>query len=1358
MTRENLISRIQKNIQTLSDLATNPTRKNVLSVTPRIESICATMLNLIYDFSFRTAETESMHHPTVDYADQTHGTALQIISTATKAKINRIVSSFLSQGLHSTYHTLIILTLTTGVAPSPDPSHEAEQVYLQILTLRDLVDLTAALPTDKLEKIADYLRQEIGAESAASAAIAHPGYMLPAAPAPVRSFGPESRRKELERIHYGLQSKDSLIFLSGEAGIGKTQLALRYAELYAPDKGAYLLPYQPHTNQSMPLRETILHALPSGYADLNKECNTPAEIYRRVLEELHRQYSGALLIIDGFDPNQSLVSITACTKGFRTFITRTNVKLIVTTRCTDLRTAQMVRPLTKEERKWLWSYHGLQTPPWNEAAFPLPLYSNTQFLDLYPRLISRMPSAKDHLTKNDASLQQAEASIVTYFSSIIQKLTEDCRSILSLAALLPEEGLEKAILEHALSAPRKQTLRSLLNGGWIEQNAPGPDITEDGRGLLSLHPWIRTACMELTPTPEDCNRFLDGIWDYEQSWRWDRIPLLEHANVKRRLAKTYAAAAKTLPDPAGKYAHRSAELWKSVDQIRDALIQQQQVIARLPEEAQWERARAYHFSSECLMQLRSYGKALDYRQKVLELCQDPLKASGPDLAAAHYHVGCALSALEQYPEAARQFELAREKRDFLSVSHPLRKALQEQLDHTYAKLGQHRIALEYLQQELNSTPNARYLWLPLPETVGMVSFLGRETELRAIHKQLCNGVRPIVISGKPGSGKTELAVQFARHYRQGQVFYARFRVDLAQTISSMAESIRPPLTPEESTLIQFDRCQLVLDLLRSCTDQDILIIDDVRFDDPREWHIEHSPVYRDLLSLPIRLIFTTNDEYPNSISVKQLPHEELMQIFELHGVQLEKERMIALIDAVNGKTEAVSVIAEIMANGGNIDMTDAQLSAALRGAQQAHPGRRSNGYYSTESAWSTHYLFDLVQLSDTGRAVLRCAALIPPPGIRETLFRESLPPYDRGGLSELLQRGWLQAEQGILTIPPAIRSVCLLELKLSDRYCIPFLNNLWSRYASRMYDPEAWEQMAGVFGQAAQDLDDWGAEQLIRASTLWRAVAKPRNAKELFDRLITKQERSLSGSDIRFAQIHNEAGLTFIDLGMYANALDYTMRAVAICENAPNGDPAIMADAYHNVGAAYTAMGNYAIALEYQEKALELYKALDKPDKTRIASAYCTLGNTYKILGDSAKALERYTSALDLGPEALPLEHPDLITIYRNIGAAHSDLGHHDRALEYGLKALDIQKKVLPPHHPDLALSCSNLAGSCYRMKQYEKALEYARQALQIAEHSLPEGHPRRIDYRRLFDRMTKESTQRKSGPLFLRSHPRPPK
>lgn len=1322
VSRLRLFSQIERSISLLESEIAAGLRLGRNNINIILESFCCGLLNRVYGYKLDL--NNQLQSDPVDLIDPVNSIAVAVTTSDTLAKVTRTVDAFRSHRLHETYRTLIILILSTN-SDSRYRELKAEEFHLQIMTLHTLLQEIQYLSTDKLENIAKYLDEEIGITKVPEASSAAPSHRLPPVPDPVPSF--VGQEKELQRIRE-LLALSPWVFLRGAEGIGKTQLALRYCQAYPPRNGAYFLTYVPPADQDEDiLRQTILQADFDGYEYTGTDNASRDEEYSQRLEILRSEYAGALLVIDDFRYGRMRPDTELVANTFRDFAMATGTTLLITTRIFIKKNAFTLVHFKPADALALMTYYGAaELFPEEDLKYAAHIMDHIPLLvDQTARLMCQSPEKVPlaqlrTLLPDNVSPRDAVATIQSLLHAPIQQLPAGSRQVLMFASLLPEDGLEKVVFENALTPAQKRGMRSLIQDGWLVSSG----------SFLSVHPFICQASRDaLHPAAEDCRVFLDRLLHYERSFRWERIPLVAHKHVKQRLAQTYATAAETLQDAQGTFSQDSAELWKSAGQISSALHWETrflQTMRSLPNPDRWELARANHFSGECYSLLREYPEALKSWQAALRLCKKDLPVSNPDLAAAHYYVGYAHLKLGHHQKAAQHLELARNlQQNSLSVSHPLRKAVQDLLDTAYAKLGIHRKALDYLNSDLNRDSDARYLWLPPPAGVGFSAFIGRGEELGKLRDLIRSGIKPVVITGLPGSGKTELVLHFAHNYQEGQVFFTRFHTSFTHTVAGMAQGIRPMLTSRELAESDDKLCSMVLDLLANCTRNDILIIEDAQIPPEGSEQWAKDDTLQKLLALDCRLIFTTQADYPGGVCVQPLPYQDLYAFFKKYDVSLPKAQMDKLIDAVNGHTLMIDLIARTLRDQGSL--TAEQVLTAVRSGtpEAAIPTGYDASAEQPLVQPLVRILLDFAQFDETTRNVLRWASLIPPQGIDLELFKSALSKDDAAALRTLVELRWVQINDRTITVPSATRMVCSSTLKPTDENCGAFLQALWQQYSPIEYGAGKYGQMAELYAYATQILEDRNAQCILYADTLWNATGQYLQCKEMYDRLLPKYEKLFSPSHPTLGTIYNNVGRTYSELGIHANALEYTMKALNIFERSYAPDHPALAAAYQNVGMTYFALGNYSIALEYQEKALSILENTKSTDSQDLAAAYTRVGFTYGALGDHEKSLSYFQKSLHLREQTLPQGHPDLARAYGNVGNAYSQLGDHNKARTYHEKSLQLLQTILPAEHPDLGASYSNAGIACFQAGDFVSALPYFEKALAVDENWLPAEHPK---------------------------------
>lgn len=657
------------------------------------------------------------------------------------------------------------------------------------------------------------------------------------------------------------------------------------------------------------------------------------------------------------------------------------------------------------------------------------------------------------------------------------------------------------------------------------------------------------------------------------------------------------------------------------------------------------------------------------------------------------------------------------------------------------------------------------LHLPVPERRNPVGFLGRKTELAWITDELAKGTKPVVIAGLGGVGKTALAVEFRKGWR-GQVYFARFDTSFTRTL---ADSVGMAIEPQERRGLNEEQTAfLALSYLRRCEPGDLLIVDNAEVAGKSWAELTRDPFYEKLRRLPMAVLMTTRHRDTGGRWLGRLDQEELREIFRRHEVTISEGEMDALIEAVDGHTMTVDMIARTIRESWG-DVTAETILTAMK-TSTLHAGDFDdieNDHDPEQGKIYAHLraLFDLSRISEDGKHALRCATLLPQTGMDEALFRHALPDGAAQEIKRLEKKGWVDRKEGRVTIHPVVRLVCRTELKPTEENCRAFLRGIENKYDPKQYDNAKIRQMAEVFENISKMTEEKDSYWAAAAGYLWGMMGEPGRALVLELRVVKLREQHQQDSK-ELASSYNNVGTTYSDLGEYQQALEYQMKALRIyeqvlepdhphlatsysnvgstygflgdhqqglvyklkalkiCERVLKSDHPNLATVYNSVGSTYSILGNHQQALEYQLKALGIRErtlGLDHPD---LASSYNNMGMTYSALGDKQKALECQMKAVVIFERMLGSDHPHLATSYNNMGTIYGELGVYEKALEYHIKALRIRERVLGSEHPHLAQSCNNVGGIYHNMGDYDKALEYLQKALRIFEHVLPGNHP----------------------------------
>lgn len=628
----------------------------------------------------------------------------------------------------------------------------------------------------------------------------------------------------------------------------------------------------------------------------------------------------------------------------------------------------------------------------------------------------------------------------------------------------------------------------------------------------------------------------------------------------------------------------------------------------------------------------------------------------------------------------------------------------------------------------NLGESAPVLKLPPPNTLDRDNFVGRAEELAELRRKLEDNSRgPVFVTGLGGMGKTELVTRFCADYTGGNVYFVRFRGSFTDTVALGMAAGLPGYAQRKPDPKQ--DYAAVMELLKSCGRGDILVIDNADEKDNDFSKLRKDPAWAELGKLDMRLVITTRCSLDRAVEVGAMEKQTLREIFDNHGVKLDDADRDALIDAVRGHTMTVDLMARTLKH--NRALKPAKLLQVMRdGTLPEQKLRRVGVDRNGDDAQEQIYvhlrnLFQVAELSEDDKTLLRWAVLLPEGGFHLDYLLAALPEEMETLPDAQMDRGWLNydPETGLVTIHPVIRLVCREELKPDDKNCGKFLDALWDQFSWDQYDAVKYRQLAELFSQASEMLQDAQGNWAINAGVLWRQVGLAGNALRYAVEAVLRVGRSSPESE-KMAIACNTLGGVFGALGNHRKALENKLRAMEIREKILPADHLSLASSYNTVGSTYGPLGDHSQALKYKLKAMEIREKKLPADHPDLAQSYNNVGYSYGRLGDHAQALHYKLKALEIRKQVLPCDHPSLAITYSNIGTTYGDLHDHKKALEYKLKAMEIREKVLPANHPFLAITYNNVGCTYRELGDYNQALDYQLKALEIREKVLPADHP----------------------------------
>ena len=314
------------------------------------------------------------------------------------------------------------------------------------------------------------------------------------------------------------------------------------------------------------------------------------------------------------------------------------------------------------------------------------------------------------------------------------------------------------------------------------------------------------------------------------------------------------------------------------------------------------------------------------------------------------------------------------------------------------------------------------------------NFFGRGEDIEQLDKALAEDGK-VFLRGIAGIGKSELARAYAQHYRSKytNILYIFYSGSLQSDIAGMVFSDD---RPDDSTEKRFQNHLRFFKTLRPDT---LLIIDNFNTT------AEEEETLFEIMRLRCRVLFTTRsvfEEY-RTCMLHEMDNENLMKLFLCYGdSSVSPETAEKIILAVHRHTLAVEMAARLTKKG---LFSPEQLLEKLASERTAFSGtdriqiskddRLQKGTYNDQ----IRALFRLANLDKEKISVMCMMSMMPLTGIPAKKFAAWSQQGNMNTLNDLIESGFIQADDNLLRLHPLLQETVIAELQPSDTNCRPLM-------------------------------------------------------------------------------------------------------------------------------------------------------------------------------------------------------------------------------------------------------------------------------------------------------------------------------
>jgi tetratricopeptide (TPR) repeat protein len=614
------------------------------------------------------------------------------------------------------------------------------------------------------------------------------------------------------------------------------------------------------------------------------------------------------------------------------------------------------------------------------------------------------------------------------------------------------------------------------------------------------------------------------------------------------------------------------------------------------------------------------------------------------------------------------------------------------------------------------TPSSRLWHIPYKRNP---FFTGRDALVQVLHAAFASrqehSITTLALSGLGGSGKTQIALEYAYRYRDD--YHAIFWLQgqsteaLRADFIGLAKLLNLPEhqdTDPENTIAALKR-------YLSHTARWLIIID----------HLESFAALADLFpSLGQGDILVTTRRHAAGESaimhkVEMLTPAEgtlflLRRIGKL-GQHASVETLPAtMVEAANTISQLVSGLPLALDQAGAyIEQTASNLATYVE-RYKKHEAEllKRRGNFSTSHPASVTATFALCieqakQLYPTSLELLSLCAFLHPDMIPLELFNAD--GIDLGPALQALLADELEFDRALATL----FDLSLLQRNADNetlsihRLVQVVLQNEMPAETQQLWAERAIKAVCRVF--PASEMRYWPQCQRYLPHALLAA------------NLI--QQHHLSFSEA--AQLLYLAACYLYDMASYAEASRLCEQALAIVEQVHGKEHAETARTLHCLANICESQGQTARALDLYQQALAIAEHTWGSEQAEMARLLHDLGEHFQEDEQFAHAEACYRRAFAIREQLFGLIHPETARSLNNLAGISEEQDHYEQAAEQYEQALQIRLRLRGPHHVETAESLSNVARFYRVVGKYHQAEPLYEQAIAAYQQALGPQHPR---------------------------------
>lgn len=640
---------------------------------------------------------------------------------------------------------------------------------------------------------------------------------------------------------------------------------------------------------------------------------------------------------------------------------------------------------------------------------------------------------------------------------------------------------------------------------------------------------------------------------------------------------------------------------------------------------------------------------------------------------------------------------------------------------------------QLIQHSLNT-------YYELPQSTA-ANFVGRNQKIIEINERLqSQQLNPVVVTGMPGIGKSELVLQYAWEYREeylgGVVWIDARNEDIAAHLIQFAIScdIHPP-----------DKFDIMAQLRYCCQEwnnsQELILI---VLDDLDEYN-QISPILP-ILPACVRLLVTTRRYFSSSLqpiildaldadaAVKLLgsvmdAYQPVKRVEEEHNSALELCQFLGYLPL------AIELVGRYLDSDEDFSIEEL-LNKIRQNALNSSILTSANPIMRVQRGIAEAFELSWERLPENAKRLGCFLALFSPSAISWYLVKDAseaqqtslIPVEERGHLLSLYLLK--KTGKGCYKMHRLLQE--FFQIKLDKLGCGESLKRrLLKTLASHAEQlPERpnqeqiskFQELEAHIREAVPKMLSYADDRdfyplFIGVCHFYQGQARYKQALEWSEQYLGIAQDRLGNFNDCIVKINRSIGCLYYFLGDFQEAEKSFQNALTLQKNTEDADDLTKVAVLVPLAALYRDMGKFEEAEAYAVQAVELREASLPPDSPDITESYMTLGTIYFHKGISSqvgaekevllrKAEDYFLRVWERRKNLSQSNHPDIGESLNNLGVLYEHLEELEKAEEFHKKAINFNEGVYEETHPIKASSYNNLAKIYLLQEKYKESLD----------------------------------------------------